>query len=34
VNSIAVTKDGTVYSLSRFRENGRMRTDLIRIDAQ
>ena len=34
VNSIAVTKDGTVYSLSRIRENGHLRTDLIRIDAE
>ncbi len=34
VNSIAVAKDGTVYSLSRIRENGHMRTDLIRIDAE
>jgi hypothetical protein len=34
VNSIAVTKDGTVYSLSRVRENGHTRADLIRIDVQ
>jgi hypothetical protein len=31
VNSIAVGKDGTVYSLSRITENGATRTDLISI---
>lgn len=31
VNSIAVGKDGTVYSLSRITENGRTRTDLFSI---
>ena len=31
VNSIAVGKDGTVYTLSRITENGRTRTDLISI---
>ncbi len=29
VNSIAVGKDGTVYTLGRITENGRTRTDLI-----
>ncbi len=29
VNSIAVGKDGTVYTLARITENGRTRTDLI-----
>jgi hypothetical protein len=31
VNSIAVGKDGAVYTLSRITENGRTRTDLIRV---
>ena len=31
VNSIAVGKDGTVYTLARITENGRTRTDLVRI---
>jgi len=31
VNSIAVGKDGAVYTLSRITENGRTRTDLIGI---
>jgi hypothetical protein len=31
VHSIAVAKDGTVYSLASFRRNGRALTDLIRI---
>jgi hypothetical protein len=31
VNSIAVGKDGTVYTLSRITEKGRTRTDLISI---
>jgi len=31
VNSIAVGKDGTVYTLSRITENGRTRTDLVAI---
>jgi hypothetical protein len=31
VNSIALGKDGTVYTLSRITENGRTRTDLISI---
>jgi hypothetical protein len=31
VNSIAVGKDGTVYTLSRITENSRTRTDLISI---
>jgi hypothetical protein len=31
VNSIAVGKDGTVYTLSRITRNGRTRTDLISI---
>jgi len=31
VNSIAVGRDGTVYTLSRIMENGRTRTDLIVI---
>lgn len=31
VNSIAVGKDGTVYTLARIPENGRVRTDLISI---
>jgi hypothetical protein len=31
VNSIAVAKDGTVYSLSLVRENGKQRADLISI---
>ncbi len=29
VNSIAIGKDGTVYTLARITENGRTRTDLI-----
>jgi hypothetical protein len=33
VNSIAVGKDGTVYTLSRITEKGRTRTDLISIPA-
>lgn len=33
VNSIAVGKDGTVYSLSRITEHGKTRTDLISIPA-
>jgi len=31
VNSIAVGKDGTVYTLSRITEGGHTRTDLISI---
>jgi hypothetical protein len=31
VQSIALTKDGTVYALASFRRNGRAVTDLIRI---
>lgn len=31
VNSIAVSRDGTVYTLSRVTKNGRTRTDLIEI---
>jgi hypothetical protein len=31
VNSIAVGKDGSVYTLSRITENGKTRSDLIRI---
>jgi hypothetical protein len=31
VNSIAVGKDGAVYCISRVRDNGRLRADLIRI---
>jgi hypothetical protein len=31
VNSIAVGKDGSVYTLARITENGKTRTDLIRI---
>ncbi len=31
VNSIAVGKDGSVYTLSRITEDGKTRTDLIRI---
>jgi len=31
VNSIALGKDGTVYTLSRITENGKTRTDLISI---
>lgn len=31
VNSIAVGRDGTVYTLSRITENGRTRTDLISV---
>jgi hypothetical protein len=31
VNAIAVGKDGSVYTLSRITENGKTRTDLIRI---
>jgi hypothetical protein len=34
VNSIAVGKDGTVYTLSRITERGRTRTDLVRVPAQ
>jgi hypothetical protein len=33
VNSIAVGKDGTVYSLSRITEHGKTRTDLMSIPA-
>jgi len=29
VNSIAVTRDGTVYTLARITEDGRTRTDLV-----
>ncbi len=31
VNSIAVGRDGTVYTLARIRDGGRTRTDLVRI---
>ncbi|MDN3656810.1 hypothetical protein QWZ08_14280 [Ferruginibacter paludis] len=31
VNSIAVAKDGTVYTLARIAENGKSRTDLVKI---
>lgn len=31
VNSIAVGKDGTVYTLARITENGHTRTDLVKI---
>ena len=31
VNSIAVGRDGTVYTLGRVTENGDTRTDLIQI---
>jgi hypothetical protein len=31
MNSIAVGKDGAVYTLARFTENGVLRTDLVRI---
>ncbi len=31
VNSIAVGKDGSVYTLARITENGRMRADLVKI---
>ena len=31
VNSIAVGKDGTVYSLGRIKENGKVRTDLFAV---
>ncbi len=31
VNSIAVAKDGTVYTLARINENGKSRTDLVKI---
>ena len=31
VNSIAVAKDGTVYTLARITENGHTRTDLVKI---
>jgi hypothetical protein len=31
VNSIAVGKDGSVYTLARISENGKTRTDLVRI---
>jgi hypothetical protein len=31
VNSIAVGRDGTVYTLARITENGRTRADLVRI---
>ncbi len=31
VNSIAVAKDGTVYTLARITENGKSRTDLVQI---
>ncbi|MFT3934440.1 MAG: hypothetical protein QM726_12535 [Chitinophagaceae bacterium] len=31
VNSIAVAKDGTVYTLARITDNGKSRTDLVRI---
>jgi len=33
VNSIAVGRDGTVYTLARITENGKSRTDLVRIPA-
>jgi hypothetical protein len=33
VNSIAVGKDGTVYTLSRISEHGKTRTDLVSIPA-
>jgi hypothetical protein len=33
VNSIAVGKDGTVYTLSRITEHGKTRTDLVSIPA-
>jgi len=32
VNSIAVGKDGTVYTLARIKEAGATRTDLISLD--
>jgi hypothetical protein len=31
VNSIAVGKDGTVYTLARIKEAGATRTDLISV---
>jgi hypothetical protein len=31
VNSIAVAKDGTVYTLARITENGKTRTDIVQI---
>jgi hypothetical protein len=31
VNSIAVGKDGTVYSLGRVMENGKTRADLFSV---
>lgn len=31
VNSIAVAKDGTVYTLARVTENGKTKTDLVKI---
>jgi len=31
VNSIAVARDGTVYTLARVTENGHTRTDLVQI---
>jgi len=31
VNSIAVAKDGTVYTLARITENGKTRTDLVQV---
>jgi hypothetical protein len=31
VNSIAIGKDGTIFSLARITENGKTRTDLITI---
>ena len=34
VNSIAVAKDGTVYTLARITENGKTRTDLVKIQAK
>jgi hypothetical protein len=33
VNSIAIGKDGTVYTQSRITRNGRIQTDLISIPA-
>ena len=34
VNSIAVAGDGTVYTLARISENGKTRTDLVRISVE
>ena len=31
VNSIAVGKDGSVYTLARITENGKLRADLVKI---